>query len=132
MRLSGPFTIGVGLRFCVLYAIVAAAPAACGGTASSGDTALVVEVLQDEITLENHTGTALSRGEISIMPQGFPRPYVSNISYLSSGAKRSFSLNSFRMSDGSPFRRDVANGKSVKVTARDATGKTYEREVPFK
>jgi hypothetical protein len=111
---------------------MASAPACTTAVPSSGDESLVVEVLQDEVTVENRTGTALSKGEISIMPQGFPRPYISNVSYLPNGAKRSFAFSTFRMSDGSPFRRDVANGKSVKVSARDVGGKTFEREVPFK
>jgi len=133
MRYSGPFQAGLVLRVCLLAAATAAAPACgSGAVASTGDASLVVEVLQDEITLENHTGTALNRGEISIVPMGPPRPYISNLSYLANGAKRSFAFSTFRMSDGSPFRRDVANGKSVKVAARDIGGKEYQREVPFK
>jgi hypothetical protein len=98
----------------------------------SGDTSLVVEVLQDSITLENQTGTSLTKGEMSVIPQGIPRPYVMILPHMTNGAKRTFQLSSFRMSDGSPFRRDIANGRTVRITARDATGKTYEREVPFK
>jgi hypothetical protein len=72
------------------------------------------------------------KGEVSVIPQGIPRPYVMNLPHMSPGEKRTFQLSSFRMSDGSPFRRDIANGKSVKVSAKDLSGKTYEREVPFK
>ncbi len=123
------------IRRFLLYIAVAAASAgvaACSDAQGSGDTSLGVEVAQDEVTIENKTGTSLSKGEVSIIPLGISRPYIANLTYLTSGGKRSIPLNSFRMSDGSPFRRDVAKGKSVKVTAKDVTGKTYEREVPFK
>ena len=106
--------------------------AACSQVDSTGDESLVVEVLQDEVTLENKTGASFAKGEVTIVPLGIARPYVANISYMAAGTKRSFPFNTFRMSDGSKFSRDVAKGKSVKVTARDAMGKTYEREVPFK
>jgi hypothetical protein len=118
----------------VVLSILAASggAAACSGVAESGDLSLVIQVSQDEITVENRTGASLSKGEVSITPQGIARPYVANLVYMTNGSKHSFPLTSFRMSDGSPFRRDVANGKSVKVTAKDVSGKTYEHEVPFK
>jgi hypothetical protein len=122
-----------GLRVVLLSVVVSSAAAACSSNVEgSGDTSLGVTVSQDEITIENLTGTSLSKGEVSIIPQGFARPYLANLSYMASGSKRSIPLNSFRMSDGSPFRRDVTNGKSVKVSAKDVSGKAYEREVPFK
>jgi hypothetical protein len=49
---------------------------------------------------------------------------------MSSGEKRTFALSSFRM-DGTPFRRGVATGRVVKMTAVAVGGKTYAREVPF-
>jgi hypothetical protein len=125
-------------RVCVYVGVVslmvssAAAGACSGDTKESGDTSLVVEVLQDSITLENKTGTSLTKGEMTVIPQGIPRPYVMILPHMTNGAKRTFQLSSFRMSDGSPFRRDIANGRTVRITARDAAGKTYEREVPFK
>ena len=131
MRAARSFQGSLGIPHFVLCLAMSAGAAACSEAQGSGDTNLVVEVLQDEITLENKTGSSISKGELSIVPMGFERPYVSNISYLTVGAKRSFPLNSFRGSDGSPFRREVAKGKSVKVTARDSVGKSYEREVPF-
>jgi hypothetical protein len=121
-----------GLRVVLLCAVVSSGAAACSSNAEgSGDKSVGVTISQDEVTIENLTGTSLSKGEVSIIPQGFARPYLANLAYMTSGSKRSIPLNSFRMSDGSPFRRDVTNGKSVKVTAKDVSGKTYEREVPF-
>jgi len=83
------------------------------------------------ISLENRTGTSLSKGQVSVIPEGIPRPYVVLLPYMASGEKRTFPLSAFRAQDGTPFRQDVAKGKSVKVTATDSNGQVREREVPF-
>jgi hypothetical protein len=134
MRCPRRFQDSARLYVCLVGVVVSsAAAAACSSdSAGTGDASLVVEVMQDAITLENRTGTSLSKGEVVLIPRGIPRPYVMILPHMTNGTKRSFPLSSFRMSDGSPFRRDVANGKSVKITATDVAGKTYEREVPFK
>jgi hypothetical protein len=133
MRHPVRFGGSVGFRLFLVGVFVSVSAAACSSSEAveSGDPSLVVEVSDSSVTLENQTGVSLSRGEIAVIPQGIPRPYVMNFSYMSSGQKRTFALNSFRMSDGTPFRRGVATGRSVKVTATDVTGKAYEREVPF-
>jgi hypothetical protein len=132
MRYPGSFGGSIRSALLLLGVLVCSAAAACGGGAvASGDASLVVEVSGSSVSLENQTGVSLARGEISIIPEGIPRPYVMNFSYMSSGQKRTFPLNSFRTSDGTPFRQSIATGRSVKVTATDVTGKTYEREVPF-
>jgi hypothetical protein len=128
---SHPLHDGVRVRLFVLCVVVSVG-AACGGATESGDTSLVVEVSSSAVTVENRTGTSLTKGEVSLIPQGIPRPYVVFLPYMSSGAKRTFALSAFKASDGTPFRQDVAKGRSVKVTATDTAGKTYEREVPFK
>lgn len=125
-------SLGIPQLLLSLAVAAGAGAAACSEAAGSGDTNIVVDITMDAITIENRTGTALSKGEVSIVPQGFARPYTANLTYLPNGGKREISLNTFRMSDGSPFRRDVAKGKSVKVAARDVGGKAYDREVPFK
>lgn len=133
MRSPRPFLESVGTRLSLLCVLVSTAAAACSSTSSSGDTSLAVEVLQSEVTVENRTGTPLVRGEVSVIPQGtVPRPYVVFLPHMSSGEKRTFALSSFRNSDGTRFLRGVAKGRRVRVTAKDAAGRTYEREVPFK
>jgi hypothetical protein len=125
---------GVRLYLCLASVVLScAAVAGCASDAAgSGDTSIVVEVLEDGITIENLTGTSLSKGEVTVVPKGIPRPYVMILPHMTNGSKRTFPFNSFRMSDGSPFRRDIANGRTVKVEAKDVSGKTYTREVPFK
>ena len=121
-----------GLPLALVCLALSGGVSACSSAEGSGDTSIVVDVLQDEVTIENKTGTGLSKGEVSIIPQGFARPFVTNIAYMTNGSKQSFPLGNFRASDGSKFRRDVVKGKSVKVTIKDVSGKSYEREVPFK
>ena len=127
------FCQGVGTRLLVLCTLVSfGAGTACSGTESSGDASLVVEVVQDEITVENQTGSPLMKGEVSVIPYGTaPRPYVMLLPHMSAGEKRAFALSSFRDPSGTRFMRSVANGHRVKVRAIDVAGKTHERDVPF-
>jgi hypothetical protein len=132
MRSPGLFRTRVGLPVVLFCFALSGGVSACASAEGSGDMSIVVEVLQDEITVENKTGTGLSKGEVSIIPQGFARPFVTNITYMTNGSKQTFPMGNFRASDGSKFRRDVVNGKAVKVTIKDVAGKNYTREVPFK
>jgi hypothetical protein len=131
--MSYPHPVGsVRVRLFVLCVAVAAVTASCGGVAETGDTALVLGISSSSITLENRTGTSLTKGQIAVVPEGIPRPYVVLLPYISSGEKRTFPLNTFRAQDGTPFRTDIAKGRSVKVTVTDASGQIREHEVPFK
>lgn len=125
--------LSLHFRLLLSWCVILAAAVACSTAESSGDTLLGVEVSQDEITVENRTGTPLTRGEISVVPYGtVPRPYVLILPRLSIGEKRSFPLSAFRNEDGTRFMRGAAKGRRVKITARDVGGRTYEREVPFR
>ena len=133
MRSPRSLPASLGIRLFLLCAAASMVAAACSDEAPSGDASLVVEVLPDEVTVENQTGTPLVGGEISVIPYGtVPRPYVMNLSRLSTGEKRSFALTSFRNPDGTRFMRSVAKGRRLKVTAKGVGGKSYEREVPFR
>jgi hypothetical protein len=120
--------ISLPLSFVVISTVVPG----CSGASASGDTGLVVEISLTGISVENQTGTTLTKGEVSVIPGGIPQPYVTLLSHMSNGEKRTFPLNSFRTSDGTPLRPDVANPRSVKVTATDIGGAVHEREVPYK
>lgn len=134
MRSSSSFQKHAGIRLLLFCALVPSVGApACAGAEGSGDTSLVIEVSQEEITVENQTGTPLTRGEISVIPYGTAaRPYVMVLSHMSIGERRAFALSSFRNPDSTRFIRGVAKGRRVRVTATDVSGKAYEREVPFK
>jgi hypothetical protein len=119
------------LVLCLVVPVVLAGAAACSSTEATGDTSLAVTLSGSDIVLENLTGQSLVKGEISVMPQGIGRPYTYVLPRMGTGQKSSFVLSRFRMSDGTPFRVGFTKGKSVKVTASDATGKSYMREIPF-
>ena len=85
-----------------------------------------------DVVLFFTTGNPLTKGEIALIPQGIPRPYVAMLTRLGHGQKREFQFRTFRMSDATPFKREIAKVKSVRVMATDVSGKTYQREVPFK
>jgi hypothetical protein len=131
MRSPRSFREGVRVGLLVACgAVLSAAGAACSSAEGSGDTSIVIQIAEDSVTVENQTGVSLTKGEVSIIPLGFPRPYTALIGHMSSGEKRTFALSSFRM-DGTPFRRGVAKGRVVKMSAVDVSGKPYTREVPF-
>jgi hypothetical protein len=127
---SLPFSRGLWLFVVCLVASVGIS--ACTSVESSGDPALVVSVAADGIVVENQTGNPLTKGEISLLPQGISRPYIAPLSNLGNGQKRTIYFRNFRMSDATPYRREVANVKAVRVVATDVMGKGFQREVPFK
>jgi hypothetical protein len=123
----------VRLPLCVLAIGMSSWAAGCASAASeSGDTSIAVEVTATAVTVENKTGSAFSKGEVLLIPQGIPVRYSTLITHMSNGEKRTFQLDAFRAKDGTPYRRNVANIKSVRVEATDIGGKALEREVPFK
>lgn len=133
MRSPRSLLASLEIQSLLLCVVVFTAAAACSTAESSGDTSLVVEVSQDAVTVENRTGTPLTRGEVSVIPYGtVPRPYVLVMPRLPIGEKRAFPLTSFRNTDGTRFMRNAAKGRRVRVTAQDVGGKTYQREVPFR
>lgn len=133
MRPRRPSLTIVAFLCAVPFVALTSGLSACSGAAGSGTTSLVVEVLPDAVTVENKTGTPLMRGEVSVVPYGTAaRPYVVMLPHLSNGEKRSFPLTSFRNPDGTRFMRGAANGRVVRVSAKDVGGQVYEREVPFR
>jgi hypothetical protein len=103
-----------------------------GAVATTGSNAAVgIEVAQTFVTLENRTGSPLVEGQMEIRPVGVLPPFKALLPRIETGAKREIPFNAFRGNDGSPFSRQIARARSVKVTAKDVTGKVYENEVPF-
>ncbi len=132
--MRSPFSLlhSRGLRLLLVCVVASFGVLACSSVESSGDPALVVAISDDGIIVENQTGNALSKGEVTLVPQGIPRPYIAALSHVGNGQKRSVYFRDFRTSDATPFRRDFVKVKSVRVVATDVVGKTFQREVPFK
>lgn len=106
---------------------------ACGstGTAAAADpnAAFAVELTKASVTIVNQTGTSIADGVLNLVPVGFPRPYFVMLTRMTNGEKRAFPLESFRMMDGTKFRLNVTKVSSVKITAKDVTGKAHEFEM---
>ena len=105
-----------------------------GATGTGGDGAaapVAITVSQTYITVENRTGAPLVGGDLEITQIGVRPPYRTALPRLETGARRDIMLNTFRATGGTPFNRGVARSRSVKVVAKDLTGKVYENEVPF-
>lgn len=132
--MRAPFSLPYsrGLWLFVVCLVASVGIPACASVESTGDPTLVVVVSDAGIVVENQTGYPLSKGQVSIVPQGIPRVYTAPLTHVGNGQKRSVYFRDFRMSDATPFRRDLVNAKSVRVVATDVMGKTYQREVPFK
>ena len=104
--------------------------AVAAGTAGE-NSPFVIEVSQTFITVENRTGVPLSGGLMEIIPRGVLPPFKSTLPRLENGARREIPLNAFKASDGSPFNRNLARARTVKLTAKDLNGKDYTFETPF-
>lgn len=115
-----------------LLAVCAASACSDGdpGAVSSVDAPFAIEISQTYITVENRTGGPLVGGQVEIIPVGILPPFISRLPRLEAGGETTIMLNTFRGSGG-PFNRNIARGRSVKVSATDQLGEVYEHEVPF-
>lgn len=135
--------MGCPLRVSILRAIVTLfvlCAAACGGnpesagaagTAGTADAPIAVTIENTYVTVENRTGVPLLNGEMVIDQIGVRPPFRANLPRLENGMVRDFTLNTFRTADGTVFNRTIARARSLKLTAKDVNGKTYEQEIPF-
>ena len=121
------------LRVTLTLLAVCAAAACSGGDPGAGgsvDAPFAIEISQTYITVENRTGGPLVGGQVEIIVAGILPPFTSKLPRLEAGGETNILLNTFRGSGG-PFNRNIARGRSVKVTATDQFGEVYEHEVPF-
>ena len=119
------------VQFCPLILVfgVAAACGASGSAAADPNAAFGLELTNSSVTVVNQTGGTITDGLLNVVPVGFPRPYVVNLSRMANGEKRTFPLETLRMLDGTKFRLNVTKVSSMKVTAKDVVGKPIEYEV---
>jgi hypothetical protein len=102
------------------------------GTAGTADAPIGITIANTYVTVENRTGAPLLEGEMVIDQLGVRPPFRATFPRLENGSARDFTLNTFRAADGTLFNRTIARARSLKITAKDASGKPYEQEVPFK
>ena len=129
-RLSGFRSPVVSLVAPVL--VVALAAAGCGrALADDPNAPVLVTISQTYLTIENKAGSALVDGVIELVPSGVLAPYRANLPRIESGANREVMLDRFSGAGGARFLRGSTRIRSIRLTATDLTGKTYQREVPF-
>jgi hypothetical protein len=123
-----------------LLALALCAAVACGGnpesagaagTAGTADAPIAITIANTYVTVENRTGAPLLEGEMVIDQLGVRPPFRAAMPRLENGGTRDFTLNTFRAADGTLFNRTIARARSLRITAKDGAGKTYEQEVPF-
>ena len=118
---------------CVLafVVLVALSVTGCGVAAQDPKAPVGFTTSQTYITIENRSGNALAEGLIELVPSGVLAPFRRELPRLESGAKRDVSYDLFSGAGGSRFRPGVTRIKSVRITAKDVSGKTYKVEAPF-
>ena len=112
----------------VLGALVATG---CGAPAQDPKAPVGFTTSPTYITIENRSGNALAEGLIELVPSGVLAPYRRELPRLESGAKRDVPYDLFSGAGGARFRPGVTRIKSVRITAKDVSGKTYKVEAPF-
>ena len=124
-RLSAfPFAVA----FVVLLAL---SVSGCGAAEQDPNAPVGFTTSQTYITIENRSGNALAEGLIELVPSGVLAPFRRELPRLESGAKRDVSYDLFSGAGGARFRPGVTRIRSVRITAKDISGKTYKIEAPF-
>jgi hypothetical protein len=118
---------------CVLafVVLVALSVTGCGAAAQDPKAPVGFTTSQTYITIENRSGNALAEGLIELVPSGVLAPFRRELPRMESGAKRDVSYDLFSGAGGSRFRPGATRIKSVRITAKDVSGKTYKVEAPF-
>ena len=118
----------------VLVAVALASGCSNQGSAAraSADAAIPLEVSPTMVTFQNKTGMPLMSVTLAILPYGPGGEFTRRLSRVENTIKRDVPLGEFRGRDGTPLNLRVTRPKSVRLKAEDATGKSYEVEVPWK
>ena len=103
----------------------------CGAAAQDPKAPVGFTTSPTYITIENRSGNALAEGLIELVPSGVLAPFRRELPRLESGAKRDLPYDLFSGAGGARFRPGATRIKSVRITAKDISGKTYKVEAPF-
>jgi len=105
--------------------------ASAAGTAGTANAAIGITIQNTYVTVENRSGAPLLEGQMEITQLGVRPPFRMAMTRLENGSARDYTLGQFRMADGTLFNRTIARPRSLKLTAKDVSGKSYEQEIPF-
>jgi hypothetical protein len=125
------------VRPVLCLALLSGAAGACSGggsgvaSAQSADALIRMEMNDLGVSVENKTGTSIVSGQVTLVAGGTRPPFFVMLPRIESGGKRTFGLDTFRTSDGTPFRRGLVRARAVRISANDLNGKAHEYEIPF-
>ena len=105
------------------------AEAGAVGTTATGPLAITVS--STYLTLENRAGVPIVDTRVEIIPRGVRPPFRATVPRVEASGKHNMTFSQFRSPDGTPFHRGVVRARTLKVTAKDITGKVIAQEIPF-
>jgi hypothetical protein len=98
--------------------------------AATAEVPFEVEVSQLFVTVVNRSTRPITDIRVTIVPAG-PLRFTSEYSRLDPGARRAFSLGSFRARDNTPLNLRVVRPRSVLVEATDGDGEEHQLRLPW-
>jgi hypothetical protein len=111
----------------VLFSVVG-----CGGAAEDEASApFTIAYSETYLTLRNQLGSAITEGQIELVPSGVLAPFRMKLPRVEPGTSRDIRFDQFGGPGGGRFVRGTTRIKFVRVTATDAVGMTHKREIPF-
>ena len=121
--------------FAVLLAMSAWLAAGCSERGSAEklaeDAPLLVSTTSTAVAVLNRAGLPLTDVKMVIVPYG-PVVFEKSIARLEATERREVALGEFRSGDGAALNLRFVKPKSVRVSARDVVGKSYEVELPWR
>jgi hypothetical protein len=116
----------------LLLVVLGGSCTGAGSSEQTGNSPLAVETSQMSVTIRNTVGQPLTDVSIAIVPVGGLMEFATFFSRIESSEKREIVLSDFRGRDGTTFNLRVVKPKSVRVKARDFTGKDYDAMIQWK
>jgi hypothetical protein len=116
------------LAVCTLLVLVVG----CGGAPEDEANApFTITYSSTYLTIRNQLGSAITEGQIELVPSGVLAPFRTNLPRIEPGASRDIPFAQFGGTGGGRFMRGSTRIKFARVTATDSIGTTHKREIPF-
>ncbi|MGC4083659.1 MAG: hypothetical protein QM736_16510 [Vicinamibacterales bacterium] len=101
------------------------------GSAEQMNAPVSIGTKNTSLLIENRAGQTLSDVHLTVVPFG-KNEYSKALSTLGVDERREVPLSDLTAADGSKFIPMLSKPKTVRVTAKDATGKQYDIELPWR
>jgi hypothetical protein len=116
----------------ILLLVLLSAGCSEGGRAQqSGNSPLEVQTSQMFLTIRNTVGVPLVDVTIAIVPVGAQTEFTKFFGRIESTEKRDIALTDFYGRDGTTFNLRLIRPRSIRIKARDLTGKDYQAELDW-